>query len=477
MEKLMVSWENLSLSEAEGSKFVIRNDPGAEEHILAAKFLTRRALNMEAIAKTFTLLWKTRKGFEIRDMGDHRVLFVFPDAADVDRVLMGEPWTFDRHLVVLEKMNSTGVFEDLSFNQTSFWVQVHDLPVRRSSLEVAMEIVSVMGKVDVGMSKEGGSSKFNFFRIRVSVDITKPLCRGRRITMASGKEGWVSFKYERLPNICYWCGRLTHGDRDCPKWVKSRGTLKVEDQQFGSWLRAAKPSMSRRTVIRVVGMDEEDVGGDDDQQKTGERGVEGSGSGERRNTAVEEKLAARRGEEVSDVADSINEDVPVTESPANPDSINEDEPITDVTLHSLAYLNPGNHREEADFSEQLEEIDKELLKFDNVQVCGGISGDNVSNEDMGSQRVDKVIGPGEVGLHFNGEAATEKNKTPKRGWVRREQNRGEPSGKTPVHSLLNKRMYRDDDAETEFTEGCRKKLTKENSSSAAEAGFQLRRDQ
>nr|POE83141.1 hypothetical protein CFP56_60940 [Quercus suber] len=29
---------------------------------------------MEAIAKTFTLLWKTKKGFEIRDMGDHMVL-------------------------------------------------------------------------------------------------------------------------------------------------------------------------------------------------------------------------------------------------------------------------------------------------------------------------------------------------------------------------------------------------------------------
>ncbi|KAK7852328.1 hypothetical protein CFP56_039362 [Quercus suber] len=86
-------------------------------------------------------------------------------------------------------MKSSDAFEELSFNQTSFW-EVHDLPVRRSSLEVAMEIVSVMGKVDVRMSKEGGSSNFNFFRTRVNMDITKPLCRGHRITMASGKEGW-----------------------------------------------------------------------------------------------------------------------------------------------------------------------------------------------------------------------------------------------------------------------------------------------
>ena len=116
----MGSWEKLSLSESEGSKFAIRDDQEAEEHLLAAKFLTRRVLNMEAIAKTFTLLWKTRKGFEIRDMGDHRVMFVFPEALDIDRVLMGEPWTFDRHLVVLERMKRSDAIEELKFNQTSF---------------------------------------------------------------------------------------------------------------------------------------------------------------------------------------------------------------------------------------------------------------------------------------------------------------------------------------------------------------------
>lgn len=116
----MGSCKKLSLSKSKGSKFAIRDDPGVEEHVLVEKFLTRRAFNMEAIAKTFTLLWKTRKVFEIRDMGDHRVLFISPDASDIDRVLMVEPWTFDRHLVVLEKMNNSDDIEELSFNQTNF---------------------------------------------------------------------------------------------------------------------------------------------------------------------------------------------------------------------------------------------------------------------------------------------------------------------------------------------------------------------
>ena len=57
---------------------------------------------MDAIARTFKLLWRTKKGFEMRDMGNHRVLFVFLDKRDVDQVIRGELWTFDKHLVALK---------------------------------------------------------------------------------------------------------------------------------------------------------------------------------------------------------------------------------------------------------------------------------------------------------------------------------------------------------------------------------------
>ena len=191
--------------------------------------------------------------------------------------------------------------------------------------------------------------------------------------------------------------------------------------------------------------------------------------------AEEEKRGAQQGEEDSDVSDTINEGVIGMKSPTNPDPINDDYPIMDVTFNSLAHLNLGNNNQRADFSEQLEEIDKELLKFDNVHVSGVIPGDNASKEDLGLQRVHSVTGLGEVGLHLNNVVAKEKNMTPKRGQVNREQNKGEPSGKT--FSLLKKRISREDDAETEITEGCRKKLTTENITSAVEAGSQPCRDQ
>ena len=258
-------------------------------------------------------------------------------------------------------------------------------------------------------------------------------------------------------------------------WVKSRGTLKVEDQQFGVWLRAVTPSMSQRTVIWVAGMDEEDIVVKDDQQNAKEGMVEGNESGERRNMTAEDVRVAWHGEEDIDVSDKIKEGVVVMESPMNPNSINDDYPIMDITSNSLAHLNLGTNSQRADFSEQLEDIDKELLKFDNVHVSGVISGDSVSKEDLGLQRVSSVIGLEVVGLHFNYDVAKEKSMTPKRGWVRREQNRGEPSGQTS--SLLKKRTSRKDDVETETIERCRKKLIKENISSKVEAKSQPHLDQ
>lgn len=55
-----------------------------EKFLLAARFFTGRVLNMEAIVRTFKLLWHTKKGFEVCDMGNHRVSFLFSEESDID---------------------------------------------------------------------------------------------------------------------------------------------------------------------------------------------------------------------------------------------------------------------------------------------------------------------------------------------------------------------------------------------------------
>ena len=91
-------------------------------------------------------------------------------------------------------------------------------------------------------------------RVRVTLDLTLPLCQGRVITLAVGGGGWkswVSFKYKHLPNLCYWCGCLSHDKKNYRLWINSKGTFKTENQQFGPSLQAAPYTSAGKDVIYV----------------------------------------------------------------------------------------------------------------------------------------------------------------------------------------------------------------------------------
>ena len=83
MESLTKHWSNLSLNDREGGGVFLAKKRSSSECIIAAKFLTKRALNMEAIISMFNPLWRSKHGFEVRNAGDHVVLFVFDNKEEV----------------------------------------------------------------------------------------------------------------------------------------------------------------------------------------------------------------------------------------------------------------------------------------------------------------------------------------------------------------------------------------------------------
>ena len=103
MEQLTMSWNNLSLSDKERSGFVLLEDHRRGEFFIVAKFFTSQFLQMEAVASTFRQLWRTTNGFRVRNQGNNIVLFVFDNLADVDKILKSQPWSFDRHLIVMQQ--------------------------------------------------------------------------------------------------------------------------------------------------------------------------------------------------------------------------------------------------------------------------------------------------------------------------------------------------------------------------------------
>lgn len=53
-------------------------------------------------------------------MGNHKVLFKFRDALDIDRVQRGQPLSFDKFLVALKRVSRSTDVKNLVFNRTRF---------------------------------------------------------------------------------------------------------------------------------------------------------------------------------------------------------------------------------------------------------------------------------------------------------------------------------------------------------------------
>lgn len=118
------------------------------------------------------------------------------------------------------------------------------------NVKFARKVGKDIGKVVETERDEKGFIWGKYVRLRVSIDITKPLRRGVLVDMPDGKKAWAPLKYERLPNFCFWCRRLGHGDRDCEdklQLLEKDGNAKA---QYGPWLRASSTSKTEYAAVR-----------------------------------------------------------------------------------------------------------------------------------------------------------------------------------------------------------------------------------
>ena len=182
---------------------------------------------MDAVARTFKPLWRTVGELKIRDIGEHILLFEFEDELDLERVMEFEPWSYDKHLVAFERVLNIESVPFLDFSCATFWVQIHNIPKRSLKVEVRELIGKSIDRVIQVANPKDDDAGSEFLRVRINIDISKPLLRCSKLHYEGKWVGWVRLKYERLPNFCYWCGRVTHGERDCEVWLRGKGRTTV----------------------------------------------------------------------------------------------------------------------------------------------------------------------------------------------------------------------------------------------------------
>lgn len=72
-------------------------------------------------------------------------------------------------------------------------------------------------------------------RVKIRLDVRKPLKRKKKITRKDGTEFVVICKYERMGEFCFTCGLLSHTERFCRRFIDKRSDDMEKD--WGSWLR------------------------------------------------------------------------------------------------------------------------------------------------------------------------------------------------------------------------------------------------
>ena len=152
--------------------------------------MTGRLLNIESVVKTFRPLWRTVKGFTVRDMGHNVLVFAFEDEIDLETVLQGEPWSYNKYLVSFQRVGADIEVIEMECGFISFWVQLHNLPVGHMKYEFASAIGKAIGVVEHVSKNEEEKGCEGSMRVRVKIDISQPLCWGKLALLQVGRHGF-----------------------------------------------------------------------------------------------------------------------------------------------------------------------------------------------------------------------------------------------------------------------------------------------
>ncbi|KAL5852219.1 hypothetical protein ACOSQ3_007337 [Xanthoceras sorbifolium] len=186
------------------------------ELCLAGRLMATKQVNREAFRAIIPKIWGTTQAVEIEILRDIIFGFHFRNRMDKMRILAGGPWSFDRSLLVLEEPERMGNWP-----------------------------IGEVREIDTGAS---GDCLGKYIRVRVVLDISKPLQRFLKVNMGNpGKDVIMLLRYERLPEYCFGYGFIGHYMRECEHGF-GVGDTGLEDSSFGSWMRAS--SLVKSRVVR-----------------------------------------------------------------------------------------------------------------------------------------------------------------------------------------------------------------------------------
>ena len=235
------------------------------QYSILFKLQTNKAFNKEAFKATCGDLWHFNQSVTIREVGQNLFIAVFGSEDQSMTVLDKSPWSFDKKLILMKRFLDDSSPAIVTFSHSPSWIHIFNIPIKSMNNAVGTRIGNEMGELIMVDAPKSGLAWGFFLRVRVNIDITKPLIRGKMIQIDDLEVSWVTFKYEWLPIFSYRCGILGHQDRECPQLKKGCFSVDEDGFQFGPWLCSLAPKGNRKKDTRNSFLDMQDDEEDDVQ--------------------------------------------------------------------------------------------------------------------------------------------------------------------------------------------------------------------
>lgn len=235
---------------------------------LIGKFLSGKTLNFMAMKSRLSAVWRPVRGVYIKSYTSNLFLFQFFHSKDLKRVLIGGPWFFDNCPLIYKRLQDGDIPTSVQLFHLNIWVRLFDIPVGYVKEAVAKLLGDYIGSFLEYDAKNAKDVWNNYMRVRVQIDIRKPLKKHKVIKKRDGSTSKVRFVYERLPSFCFVCGILGHLDRFFPKTIDFVGEDSEIVREWTSELRAPTRNVNIRDDDQWLRDGEgsrvsESVGGDD----------------------------------------------------------------------------------------------------------------------------------------------------------------------------------------------------------------------
>lgn len=209
------------------------------ENVIACKILTSSYINPEVFSGIMPKIWGLEGAVRVEKAGTNVYLCKFKRTKDKARICRGGPWIYDDAIIVFDEPKANCCVEALDFQYVSFWVHFHKLPRVCFCRKYAVALGNSIGEFEAAEVGANEKIEGETLRVKVKINIKESLKRGTNVKTGSmAEKKWIPITYEKLPDFCYYCGRLGHVVHECHE----EGVERSKERNFGVDLRETNGS-------------------------------------------------------------------------------------------------------------------------------------------------------------------------------------------------------------------------------------------